>query len=236
MHTHSSCSRTILVKKILSIPLLILAITLPLSSFAETTRYVSDELEITMRTGKGVKYGIRKMLSSGAKLSVIETDPSGYSKVITNKGLEGWVLTRYLTNKPSARNRLASSEQKVANLELQLAKAQEEIVTLSSQNSTAGNENSTLKETAQRLSKELDDLRRTASNGVALDSENRQLKERIQQIDHDTQSLTMENAALKKSDDRSWFLVGAAVLLGGFILGLIIPKIRFRKKSDWGNI
>lgn len=223
-------------KKLVCTALLTLSFTLPFTSVAETTRYVSDELEITMRTGKGVKYGIRKMLSSGTKLSVIENDPSGYSKVRTNKGIEGWVLTRYLDNKPSARNRLSSSEQKVANLELQLAKAQEEIVTLSSQNSTAGNENSTLKETAQRLSKELDDLRRTASNAVALDNENRQLKERIQQIDHENQSLTMENDALKNNDAKSWFLVGAAVLLGGFILGLIIPKIRFRKKSNWGNI
>lgn len=213
-----------------------LSLTLPLSAFAETTRYVSDELEITMRTGKGVEYGIRKMLTSGTKLSVIETDPSGYSKVKTENGTEGWVLTRYLSNKASARNRLASSEQKVANLELQLAKAQEEIATLSSQNSTAGSENSTLKETAQRLSKELDDLHRTASNAVALDNENRQLKERIQQIDHENQSLTMENDALKNNDAKSWFLVGAAVLFGGFLLGLIIPKIRFKKKSDWGNI
>lgn len=223
-------------KKILSASLLLLAITLPLSSYAETTRYVSDELEITMRTGKGVKYGIRKMLSSGTKLSVIETDPSGYSKVRTSKGVEGWVLTRYLTNNASARNRLAASEQKVANLELELAQAQEEIVALSTQNTTSGSENLNLKETAQRLGKELDDLRRTASNAVALDNENRQLKEKIQQIDHENQSLVMENNALKDNDAKGWFLVGAAVLFGGFILGLIIPRIRFRKKSDWGNI
>jgi SH3 domain protein len=224
------------VKKLVTTALMTLSLTLPLSAFAEATRYVSDELEITMRTGKGVEYGIRKMLTSGTKLSVIETDPSGYSKVKTENGTEGWVLTRYLSNKASARNRLARSEQKVANLELQLAKAQEEIATLSSQNSTAGSENSTLKETAQRLSKELDDLHRTASNAVALDNENRQLKERIQQIDHENQSLTMENDALKNNDAKSWFLVGAAVLFGGFLLGLIIPKIRFKKKSDWGNI
>lgn len=223
-------------KKLVTTALMTLSLTLPLSAFAEATRYVSDELEITMRTGKGVEYGIRKMLTSGTKLSVIETDPSGYSKVKTENGTEGWVLTRYLSNKASARNRLARSEQKVANLELQLAKAQEEIATLSSQNSTAGSENSTLKETAQRLSKELDDLHRTASNAVALDNENRQLKERIQQIDHENQSLTMENDALKNNDAKSWFLVGAAVLFGGFLLGLIIPKIRFKKKSDWGNI
>ncbi len=189
-----------------------------------------------MRTGQGVKFGIKKMLTSGERLSVIETDPSGYSKVLTAKGVEGWVLTRYLTNTPSARNRVASSEQKVANLELELAKAKEEIQSLSSQNSTAGSQNMTLKETSQRLKKELDDLKRTASNAVALDNENRQLKEKIQQIDHKMQSLVLENAALKDNEAKNWFLIGAAVLFGGIILGLILPRLRFQKKNSWGNL
>ena len=94
----------------------------------------------------------------------------------------------------------------------------------------------TLKETSQRLKKELDDLKRTASNAVALDNENRQLKQKIQQTDHKMQSLVLENAALKDSEAKDWFLIGAAVLFGGIILGLIIPRLRFQKKNSWGNI
>lgn len=223
-------------KKLIVLITLSLSLILPITSFSETTRYVSDELEITMRNGKGVKFGIRKMLSSGTRLSVIETDSSGYSKVRTPGGSEGWVLTRYLTNMPSARNRVASSEQKAANLELELAKAKEEIQSLSSQNDTAGSQNMTLKETSQRLKKELDDLKRTASNAVALDNENRQLKEKLQQIDHKMQSLVLENNALKDSEAKNWFLVGAAVLFGGILLGLILPKLRLTKKNSWGSL
>lgn len=223
--------------KLIKYILLTLIILSPLISSAATTRYVSDELEITMRNGKGVKFGIKKMLTSGERLNVIEADPSsGYSKVRTPSGAEGWVLSRYLTNTPSARNRVARSEQKTVNLELELAKTKEEMQSLSTQNSTAGSQNMTLKETSQRLKKELDDLKRTASNAVALDNENRQLKGKIQQIDHKMQSLVLENAALKDSEAKSWFLIGAAVLFGGIILGLIIPRIRFQKKNNWGNI
>lgn len=188
-----------------------------------------------MRNGQGVKFGIRKMLVSGTKLDVLETDPAGYSKVRTDKGTIGWVLTRYLSNSPSARNSLASSKQKVANLELNLAKYKEEIQALSSQNTTSGSENMTLKETSQRLSKELDNLRRTASNAVALSNENRQLKEKLQQIDNQLQSLTIENSALKDGDAKSWFLIGAAVLFGGLLLGLILPRLRMQKKNSWGS-
>ena len=72
-----------IVKILFASVLLLLPLLTPVTSFAETTRYVSDELEITMRNGKGVKFAIRKMLSSGDKLEVIETDPAGYSKVRT---------------------------------------------------------------------------------------------------------------------------------------------------------
>jgi len=223
------------VKKFIVALLITLPLLIPFITYAQTTRYVSDELEITMRNGQGVKFAIKKMLSSGTKLDVLETDPTGYSKVKTDKGAVGWVLTRYLSNTPSSRNRLAASEQKVANLELQLAKQKEEIQTLSSQNSESGNKNLTLKETSQRLSKELDDLRRTASNAVALSTENRQLKEKLQQIDSQMQSLVIENSTLKESDTKRWFLIGAAVLFAGLLLGLIIPRLRFQKKSSWSN-
>ncbi|HEC74931.1 MAG TPA: TIGR04211 family SH3 domain-containing protein [Methylophaga aminisulfidivorans] len=208
----------------------------PILVQAQTTRYVSDKLEITMRNGQGVKFNIRKMLESGARLDVLETDPAGYSRVRTEDGVEGWVLSRYLTNTPSAREQLDASRQRVANLELEVAKYKEEIGTLNSQNSTADSENLNLKETAQRLSKELDDLRRTASSAVALDNENRQLKEKLQEIDHENQSLVIENNALRDNNTRSWFLVGAAVLFAGLILGLIIPRLRIRKKDSWGSL
>jgi SH3 domain protein len=224
------------VKKIIFSLLLIAApMLLPSISAAQTTRYVSDELEITMRNGQGLEFGIRKMLKSGTELTVLENDPSGYSKVRTSDGVEGWVLSRYLNNNPSAREQLAAKEQRIANLELEVTSYKEELAQLSSQTSEADDQNMSLKETAQRLSKELDDLRRTASNAVALENENRQLKERLQQIDHEIQSIVIENNTLKDNDAKNWFLIGAAVLFGGMLIGLVMPSLRMRKKSSWGN-
>ena len=216
--------------------LLTLLLLSPLTSSAETTRYVSDQLEITMRDGQGVKYGIKSVLISGDRLDLIEVDSSGYSKVRNTDGVEGWVLTRYLMNAPSVRNLVADSDQKVANLELELAETKEELQNLSIKVTKSDSENMTLKETSQRLKKELDSLKITASGSIALDNENIQLKEQIQQNHHRTQALTLENTAIKNSDGQSWFLIGVAVLLGGIILGLILPRIRFRRKNSWGNI
>jgi len=222
-------------KLIISLLLIATPLLMPGISSAQTTRYVSDELEITMRNGQGLEFGIRKMLVSGTELTVLENDPSGYSKVRTNDGIEGWVLSRYLANNPSARDQLAAKEQRIANLELEITGYKEEIAQLSSQTNEADDQNMSLKETAQRLSKELEDLRRTASSAVALENENRQLKERLQQIDHEIQSIVIENNTLKDNDAKNWFLIGAAVLFGGMIIGLALPSLRMRKKSSWGN-
>jgi len=228
--------RSLIVKKLIGHILISAALLTPIFAQAQTTRYVSDKLEITMRNGQGVKFNIRKMLESGTRLEVLETDPAGYSKVRTTDGVEGWVLTRYLTNTPSARDQLEASQKRVANLELEIAKYKEEISSLSNQNSDVDTQNMSLKEKSQRLSKELDDLRRTASNAVALDNENRQLKEKLQEIDHENQSLVIENNALKDNSTRSWFLVGAAVLFAGILLGIILPRLRVRKKDSWGSL
>jgi SH3 domain protein len=224
------------VKKLIGCTLLLTTLCLPLLGQAQTTRYVSDKLEITMRSGQGIKFGIKKMLESGTRLEVLETDPTGYSKVRTAEGVEGWVLTRYLSNTPSARDQLEASQQRIANLELEIARYKEEIAALSSKHANVDTQNMSLRETAQRLSKELDDLRRTASNAVALENENRQLKEKLQQLDHQNQSLVIENNALKDNSTRSWFLVGAAVLFSGILLGIILPRLRIRKKDSWGSL
>ena len=212
------------------------ALLSPMIAVAQTTRYVSDELEITMRSGQGVKFSIKKLLKSGARLDVLETDPNGFSRVKTAEGVEGWVLTRYLSNSPSPREQLESSQQRVANLELEITKYKDEIATLSNQNSDVDTQNLSLKERSQRLSKELDDLRRTASSAVAIENENRQLKEKLQELDHHNQSLVIENNALRDNSTRSWFLIGAAVLFGGIILGLILPRLRILKKDSWGSL
>ena len=52
-------------------------------------------------------------------------------------------------------------------------------------------------------------------------------------LERQLQTLQQENEGLKDRTARDWFMVGAAVVLLGIIVGLIIPRIRWRKKSSW---
>ena len=86
--------------------LAILFLLLLLTSAASAQpRYVSDRLEVTLRTGTSTQHSIIRMVPSGARVEVLETDgASGYSRVRAADGTEGWVLTRYLMEEPAARD------------------------------------------------------------------------------------------------------------------------------------
>ncbi len=220
--------------KTIFISVIALLLLLPLSPSYAATRYVSDQLEIPMRSGQGIKFGIRKMLTSGDPLTVLQANKN-YTQVKTEEGATGWVLTRYLSDEGSARNLLAESQKKVIELERSISESQQEISGLTLQNNDAGSANETLQQTAERLKQELGELRLTSSNAVALSNENSQLKVKIQEIDRELQAVTIENNALNANERKRWFLVGAAVLFGGIILGLILPRLRFQRKSGYSS-
>jgi SH3 domain protein len=198
------------------------------------SRYVSDKLEITMRSGKGNSYSITRMLGSGTRVEVLEVDKStGYSKVRTNSGKEGWVLSRYLMRSQAARDRLAAAEKKLAELELEKRKLETTLTALSDEKNTLNKKLSSLDGESRKVSQELTEIRRTASSALAIDSENKELKGRVVSLERELQTVQQENEGLKDRTARDWFMVGAAVVLLGIIVGLIIPRIRLRKKSSW---
>ena len=198
------------------------------------TRYVSDVLEITMRSGKGTSYGITRMLRSGTAVQVLEVDKkAGYSKVRTSSGKEGWVLSRFLMNGKAARERLAAAEKSLAELELENRKLTTAMSALTDEKKLLQNNLGDLEGESRSVSQELAEIKRTASSALAIDSENKDLKSRLVSLERELQTVQQENQSLKDRTARDWFMVGAAVVLLGIIIGLIIPKIRFRKTSSW---
>ena len=198
------------------------------------TRYVSDVLEITMRSGKGTSFGITRMLRSGTAVQVLEVDKkSGYTQVRTKSGKEGWVLSRFLMNGRAARERLAATEKSLAELELENRKLTTSMSTLSEEKKMLASNLGKLEGESRSVGQELTEIKRTASSALAIDSENKDLKGRLVSLERQLQTVQQENQSLKDRTARDWFMVGAAVVLLGIIIGLIIPKISFRKKSSW---
>jgi len=203
------------------------------TSIAQTA-YVSDELEIMVRSGKSASHRIIATLKSGKRINVIERDQqSGYSKIALSATKEGWVLSRLLHKTPSAKSRLAKAEKALAGLKSKFSASSEQLTLLGKQKSGLDSETSQLKEANVKLSRELSELQKTSSNAVQILEERNQLQQRVVSIEREFESLKRETDTLKNSNAQDWFLVGSGVLLLGIILGFILPKLSWRKKSSW---
>lgn len=201
------------------------------------TRYVSDQLEIPMRSGTSNKHRIVRMLPSGTQVSVVETNKeAGYSRVRTTGGAQGWVLSRYLMKIPAARDRLATAEKKLADLEIRSRQRATELTEIQGTKGSLEKQLVALKNENRKLGQQLSEIQRTASSALAIDSENKELKSQLMAMQREQQTLQQENESLKDRTARDWFMVGAAVILLGIIVGLILPKIRFKKRSSWDTL
>lgn len=201
---------------------------------AAETLYVSDTLEITMRSGKGTNFGITRMLRSGTPVEVLAVDEkSGYTQIRTKSGKEGWVLSRFLMTGQAARDRLETAEKNLAEMELENRKLTTAMAALKEEKIGLESSLQALDGKSRSVNQELAEIKRTASSALAIDSENKDMKGRMVSLERQLQTVQQENQTLKDRTARDWFMVGAAVILLGIIVGLIIPKIRFRKKSSW---
>lgn len=197
------------------------------------TQYVSDHLVITVRTGQGAQFQIIKTLESGEHVEVLEVTDTGYTQIETSDGTEGWVRTQYLADEPVAKEKLVRAEARLLKARTTLKKIKEDFAALSKEHKILSKNQSSLSSDKKQLDAELARLNKVAKKPIILDRQNRQLQEKNVTLEKDLQRLNQENHSLKDRSQREWFIAGALVLFGGLILGLIIPKLRGRKRSSW---
>ena len=218
-------------KYILVLPY-ILIFALSFATQAET-QYVSDHLVITVRTGQGAQFQIIKTLESGEHVEVLEVTDTGYTQIKTSDGTEGWVRSQYLAEEPVASEKLAAAEARLLKTKTALQNIKEKYSSLSKEHKILSKNQSSLSTDKKQLDAELARLNEIAKKPIILDRQNRQLQERNVTLEKDLQRLNQENHSLKDRSQREWFIAGALVLFGGIILGIIIPKLRGRKRSAW---
>lgn len=205
--------------------------------FAKTA-YVTDELKITLRTGESATHRIARMLPTGEKLTILSTNAkSGYSKVRTAGGAEGFVLSRQLVDQPVARDRLAAAEAEVKMLKAAPGELSSRLAKLTEQYKDLTKQHEALKEDKKLVDQEFAALKRTSSNAVRIANERNELRKRVASMTREVEDVKQQNRELENKTAQNWFLIGGGVVVGGIILGLILPHLRVRRrKSSWGSL
>ena len=196
--------------------------------------WVSDQFEVMLRTGPSTSNAIERMLPSGTALEIVENDAeSGYSRVRTAAGTEGWVLTRYLMNEPSAREQLAALTSRLTNARDQGSSLSSQLGAVQGEYDAATRRIANLENEKRRLEEELAEIKRTAANVLAINDQNKQLRDQLANAEIQAATLEQQNRELTSQTTRYWFMTGALVLLVGMILGLWLPRIRWQRKSRY---
>ena len=209
---------------------------LSLSLQAAETRYVTDEFEVTMRSGTRIENSIVRMLRSGEALTVLEQDlASQYSLVETEEGKKGYVLSRFLIDEPVARQQLESLQQQFEQQKERIGLQDSQISELNQALQQEQSDNTALKSTLRASEQELTEIRSAAQNTLDILEQNKRLQTVVDQLRGEKNELTETNAELKDSTRLDWFVRGGAVSLVAFVIGILVTRIRWRKQDSWGS-
>ncbi len=197
-------------------------------------RYVSDVLIINLRTGPGNEFRILKGLKSGTHLEFIEEDTEKkFSKVITDKGLEGWVPTRFMLKEPIAFEKLILAQRELDKTKLDLSELKKKHSDTKKQLATTNRNSKSLSSDKKKQAKELAHIKKVSANAINLDSKNQQLMEQGEQLKITVDTLRADNERLQSSKDLNYMLLGSMLILLGLFLGWLLPKISSKRGDGW---
>lgn len=214
---------------------LILALVVSGMGIAQArTVYIDDTLYAPLRSGQGTQYRIlHNGLRSGTAVTLLEHNAdTGYSRIRTSNGQEGWILTHHLADQPIARDRLAAVNRELEQARAQLQEAREGLNSATSAREELSASEEHLEQRVAELTKELEDIRAISANALTLDRRNRELQESNQKLRNDVEILTAEVERLEARKESDFMLLGAGLLILGMFLAVVLPWLKPSKKAD----
>lgn len=210
-------------------------ITLSAPTFAqETYRFISEDLEVGVRTGKTLQNRIIRSGRSGERVAVLQQDADGYSQIRFANGTEGWILTRYLQDEPHSRERLIAAERQLAEIRSGSDDQTGRVAQLLEQRALLESERDEMRGQLQSLSSELADLREVASRPQEIRAQNTELRQSLLEARSAADDYRRQVEIMRADNQRKWFLTGGVVTIGSLFLGILLTKLpKRRRSSEW---
>lgn len=220
----------------------VLLILFALPAAAET-RYVSDQLIITLRTEPSSDASVVTTVRTDTPLEVLEED-GRFLKVRSPNGEEGYVLSQYVTDalpkslqleqlqaeRDQLQRKLKRLEeaQGATSSELEAARRQQEALAsdLQAKLSATEQELATTRNQLTAVSAKFEALQKDARDVVAIAAQREELQGERDRLNTELDQLREENNTLLRTGMIQWFLAGGGVFFLGWIVGKISRKKR----------
>ena len=210
--------------------LLGLVAIVPLMAFAETA-YITEKLEVPVRSGESREYRIIRYLQAGAQVEMLQTYESGYTKIRDERGREGFVLGRYLVDRSPSFVIAGRLEAEVAKQRETIKRLEQDIAALTAQNKSSNESIKMAKDQLAEKEAELKEFLATAGDSIILRNRLVTLETERQVLLADNETLRAEKLAARDDSFKSWFALGAVTLAIGWFVGLLMPRVR-RSRID----
>lgn len=209
----------------LVVPILTLAL-FSQSAVAET-RYVADQLVITLRGGMGNEYSVLRTLRTDTPMEVLD-EQGRYLHVRLDDGTEGYVLKQYVSSKRPKSERIKKLQAEVERLTTRIAE-QEDVVAEVEQ---ARAEAELLQQQLRAKTEELAEIRELSDNALMLDEERKRLQRELDAAMDELSKLKKENRTMLSAVSVKWFLAGGGTLFVGWVMGKLSRR---KKRRDFGG-
>lgn len=198
------------------------------------TRYISDEFFVPFRTGPSTQNAITRNLVSGTRIEIVEErEDVGYARVRLQDGTEGWVQTQYLQAEPIAEARLQSATRELNAARGQVGDLERRVAELESSLATTAEGLAEARSRGEEVGAELADVRAASSEALETRAENENLRRRVAELESAAATASLQIDELRARERQNWFIIGAAVLLSGIVIGLVAPTLRRKRRSSW---
>lgn len=194
--------------------------------------FVTDELRVPLRSGGSTGYRIINYLPAGTPMTIVSIGSDDkFAEIITQRGTEGWVETKDLVTQPIARDRLAAAEAEARRVRGQFDKLRADLTAARETGSEASQSNSALEQQVESLQEELAEITRISAGAIEANDARDKLTALNERLRAEIESLHTEKVRLEDNNQQRWMLIGAALVLGGLLVGLF-AKSRPRR-SGW---
>jgi len=210
--------------------MLLVLIVLSQTSWA-VKAYITDRHDVALRSGPATQNKIITTMASGAAVEIVKirgewsriryTEPSGGVK-------EGWVQTKILGSHPSEGSQIKQLEDENDAL-------RERATALEKEKNEASQREQDAVEKLRKLEAGYEALKSGSANYLKLKDQNDSVNATLMSAQEDVQRLIRENENLKLSQNIKWFIIGAAVLVVGWLIGLVTGRYQRRRRSVYNS-
>jgi len=197
---------------------------------ADAIVYITDQVDIPIRSDKAFGDNIIRSLPSGTELSILQiTDDNAWAQ-IKYEDTVGWIIASYLSKDPPAREELKKLKRTHNTSKLLISKFQGEKEELEKQLVSLKQENTNLVVQSAKSQTEKAHIEQIYQDALKLEHKNEKLIQETLQLK--TELLLAENNTQieKDTSQRNWFIVGALVLFFGIVIGYVVPGLVKRRR------